>query len=117
MSYREEKEEVVFEIGGPKGALELIPQRRTYRVDFVGMKDIAKEQIRVCIDGKEVQAVVSYNRKLQAVEVCVGEDIYKSRRLSYFTRGAAESGKSGGRAVLCISGSGGNQLCRKRPDL
>ncbi|WP_287973220.1 glycoside hydrolase family 31 protein [Blautia sp.] len=73
MSYREEKEEVVFEIRRPKGALELIPQRRTYRVDFVGMKDIAKEQIRVCIDGKEVQAVVSYNRKLQAVEVCVGE--------------------------------------------
>ena len=117
MSRRKEKEEVVFEIRRPKGALELIPQRRTYRVDFVGMKGYCKGADKGLYRWKKSSGSGSYNRKLQAVEVCVGEVSIKQEVRVVFTGELERAGKSGGRAVLCISGSGGNQLCRKRPDL
>ena len=109
MSYREEKEEVVFEIRRPKGALGADSSKENVSRGFCGNEGYCKGADKGRIHGKEVQAVVSYNRKLQAVEVCVGEVSIEQEVRVVFTGGAAESGKSGGRAVLCISGSGGNR--------
>lgn len=66
-----EDEQNVFTIMPAQGKLSLIPEARSYTVEFVGYQKDAAESIQVFVDDRSVIPEIAYNEKKQAVQVTV----------------------------------------------
>ena len=58
-----------FIIGAAQGNISLIPEKRSYTVEFIGFKSGEQDQITVAVNGQRLQTAVSYNTKKQAIVV------------------------------------------------
>lgn len=72
MSYRE-AESAIFTIEAAKGNVSLIPNKRSYVVEFAGYQPQAAESVSAMADGREIKFSVEYDVKKQAVIVSMGE--------------------------------------------
>ena len=70
-----EAENLEFVINTAKGNLSLIPEKRSYVVEFAGMKTIVdtKKQVTVTIDSKEIFTEISYDERMQTLGILIPE--------------------------------------------
>lgn len=69
IKYREKEKEISLEIQKAEGKIQLIPEKRDYRIAFTGLKSLAAECVKVFIGGREVVPEVCYDTLKQAVEI------------------------------------------------
>lgn len=68
-----ENEKSEFVICASEGNLSLIPEKRSYTVEFAGFQRASKEQITVKIGDQKIQPVISYKAKKQAIVIQIPE--------------------------------------------
>ena len=75
-----ENNDLEFTVNKADGDLSFIPEKRSYIVDFYGLKNTSDEQVTVQIEDILVESKVSYNGDMQILsvqipEVCAGQKV------------------------------------------
>ena len=68
-----EKEKICFVISAAEGNLSLIPEKRSYTVEFTGLVEMPEENIRVMADDQKVPFDMYYDEKKHAVMIQIPE--------------------------------------------
>ena len=69
----EESEDLEFIIHEARGNLSLIPENRSYKIEFYGMRPILANQVKVMVGNTELNTEISYNEKKQSLVIQIPE--------------------------------------------